>query len=298
MLARTEEAVRSGDPLEVTAVDALLTGLIDYAGLYPPARLAMGSAVENYRKYRRGKHANVLGRFIVAIRRIEDLRAAAGKAEDLKLSVIISGSAELGNLAGLMDEGLRIEAVEAKVQSADDVTRIRRGVPDHVETFLEIPVDGTGADLVPVISAAGARAKLRMGGVSASAIPSPEAVMRALDALTRAGVSFKATAGLHHPVRSRHKLTYADDSPAEVTHGFLNLVGAVALLHSGARPAEAERALRGEDQRAWSLTPDFLAWESHRWNANQLGETRKAFLSFGSCSFEEPIHDLEALGWL
>ena len=61
MLAGIEETVHAREPLEVsdgpTAIEALLAGLIDYAGLYPPASLDMRAAVENYRKYRGGKHA-------------------------------------------------------------------------------------------------------------------------------------------------------------------------------------------------------------------------------------------------
>jgi hypothetical protein len=45
--------------------------------------------------------------------------------------------------------------------------------------------------------------------------------------------------------------------------------------------------------------PDAIAWRSFHWTAAQLRTVRKEFaISFGSCSFEEPIHDLEALGWL
>src|SRR6185369_7980556 len=72
MLAGIEEPVHSRKPFAVTAVktatktaiDALLEGLIDYAGLYPPASLNMRPAVENYRRYRREKNSNALGRFI------------------------------------------------------------------------------------------------------------------------------------------------------------------------------------------------------------------------------------------
>ena len=79
MLAGTEEAVHARKPFEVSdgksAIETLLAGLIDYAGLYPPASLDMGSAVENYRAYRSGKHAFALGRFIVDINRMDELLA-------------------------------------------------------------------------------------------------------------------------------------------------------------------------------------------------------------------------------
>ena len=75
----------------MSAVTALLSGLIDYAGLYPPAGLDMRSAVRNYLSYRRGRNAMALGRFIVEVNRLEELRAVAGDSlRDMPLSVIAS----------------------------------------------------------------------------------------------------------------------------------------------------------------------------------------------------------------
>ena len=153
-------------------------------------------------------------------------------------------------------------------------------------------------DLLRAVSDAGARLKLRMGGVTPEAFPSAAAVARAVESAVRAGVRFKATAGLHHPIRSFHRLTYAKDSPAGMMHGFINLIGAVALIHCGAAAAEAERVLDEQDPNAWSLTPQGLAWRSFSWTAVTLAKVREKFVSFGSCSFEEPMRDLEALGWL
>ena len=82
MLAGAEEAVHARKQLEVkpgtTAIGTLLAGLIDYAGLYPPASLDMPSAVGNYLTYRRGPHAAALGRFVVGLDHIAALREAAG----------------------------------------------------------------------------------------------------------------------------------------------------------------------------------------------------------------------------
>ena len=60
------------------AIDYLLAGLIDYAGLFPPASLDMRSAVGNYLDYRRGSRAGVLGRFVVSLDRLGEMRSAAG----------------------------------------------------------------------------------------------------------------------------------------------------------------------------------------------------------------------------
>jgi hypothetical protein len=279
-------------------MDTLLAGLIDYAGLYPPASLDMRSAVENYRRYRGGRGSNALGRFIVDGARLDELRTAAGKIDDLKLSLIVSQPPQVRELSRLIDEGVPIEVVECKAASPGDVEQITRGVPRGVDAFVEVPVHPFQPDLIRAISNGEARAKLRMGGVTGEAIPSVAAVARTIEALMRAQLAFKATAGLHHPIRSRHPLTYAQDSPSGVMHGFINLIGAVATLLSGEKVEEAQKILAEEDAEAWNLSPQSLAWRSHRWTTDHLFKTRKTFVSFGSCSFEEPMRDLEALGWL
>jgi hypothetical protein len=302
MLAGIEEAIHARKLLEVSgeksAIETLLAGLIDYAGLYPPASLGMCLAVENYRRYRQSKHAHALGRFIVDFKRIDELLTAAGNARDLRLSVIVSQPEDRDCLTKLLEQGVPIEAVEMKAGSRADVERISRSLPEGVETYFEVSVEPILPDVLCAISATGGRAKLRMGGVVPEAIPSNAVVAHALVAFARAGVAFKATAGLHHPLRSRHRLTYSPESPTGLMHGFVNLACAAELIHSGGDAGEAEELLNEQDPESWTLTAEAIAWRSHRWTVDRWSETREKFVSFGSCSFEEPIRDLEALGWL
>ncbi len=82
-------------------------------------------------------------------------------------------------------------------------------------------------------------------------------------------------------------------------HGFLNLACAAALLYGGGDLSQAILLLEEQDPNAWQVTPDAIAWRSFRWSTEELRTVRESFLtSFGSCSFTEPIEDLEALGWL
>src|ERR1035441_10271096 len=95
MLAGAEEALHGQGNCRIeewmTAIDCLLEGLIDYAGLYPPASLDMHSALKNQLRYARSNHAPVLGRFLVDLSRLPELREAAGDwMRSLKLSVIAS----------------------------------------------------------------------------------------------------------------------------------------------------------------------------------------------------------------
>src|SRR4051794_30246694 len=52
---------------------ALLTGVIDYAGLFPPAGLPLQQAFRNYARYRQESENWMLGRFICPAARLADL---------------------------------------------------------------------------------------------------------------------------------------------------------------------------------------------------------------------------------
>ena len=60
----------------MTALRALLAGIVDYAGLFPPAGLDMPAAVRNYASYRTDDHAWMLGRFVVPASRLGKCDAA------------------------------------------------------------------------------------------------------------------------------------------------------------------------------------------------------------------------------
>ena len=231
---------------------ALLTRLIDYAGLFPPAALTMQDAVRNYARYREGEHAWALGKFVVAQERASEVPA------DFPLSI-------LG-----IDE----------VKSIDGA---REGA--YVET--------TDLALIPELAKRHLRAKIRTGGITADAFPSAHAVAAFLRACKAAGVAFKATAGLHHPLRCVKPLTYEPNAPTGLMHGFLNVFLAAALLD------HAEAILEERDAHAFAFDHAGASWRGQRVSTDELTAMRNTFaISFGSCSFEEPIADLQELGWL
>lgn len=51
----------------MTMLRTLLIHAVDYAGLFPPAKLDMETAVRNYASYQEGEHSWALGRFIVPV---------------------------------------------------------------------------------------------------------------------------------------------------------------------------------------------------------------------------------------
>ena len=304
MLAGTEEAFHAGKSCEVTkptrAIDALLAGLIDYAGLYPPANLDMRSAVHNYLQYRESPHASVLGRFVVNLDRFDELRTIAGESlADMPLSVILPPGVDLNALPDVFNDDLGRVTFECKVTVPADIESISAQLPDHAECYFEIPMEPAPEEFLDRIAFRGARVKLRTGGMVEEAIPSTQTVALMLQALAGRHLPFKATAGLHHAVRSRYPLTYATDSNTGLMHGFLNLAFAAMQTNFHGAAAEILRTLEEQDADAWQVTPETIRCRGLLWSTDQVRAVREHFfLSFGSCSFEEPIRDLETMGWL
>jgi len=53
---------------------AFLTGIVDYAGLFPPAKLPLEEAIRNYARYRTEPEAWMLGRFVCPVNQLHELR--------------------------------------------------------------------------------------------------------------------------------------------------------------------------------------------------------------------------------
>ena len=285
----------------MNAIDGLTEGLIDYAGLFPPAALDMHTAVRRYLELSRSHHHRALGRFVVSLEQFPYLWDAAGDyVRGLRLSVVAAQDANWDEMHRLLDKGYVVESVEIKaVGSAAEVDQLLRAVPAGVTPYFELPVCNPASDLLSALQETGARIKLRLGGMTADAFPSPRSVAEMLAEIAHRNLVFKATAGLHHPVRGRYALTYAPDSPTAVMHGFINLACAAAVIHFGGDVDEACDVLEEEWPGAWQVTPEAIAWQQNSWNADELREVRgKFFASIGSCSFEGPIRELENLRWL
>ena len=83
-------------------------------------------------------------------------------------------------------------------------------------------------------------------------------------------------------------------------HGFLNLLAAAALAPRRRRPRRSRVSLRKKIKPHSHSTMSRSAWRDQRIELSELARTRSAklFVSYGSCSFAEPVEDLTALGVL
>jgi hypothetical protein len=268
-------------------------------------------ALTNYASYRNGEDRAALGRFIVPVSRLRELEETGSDlmpggpgSEPWHLSVLI---AEDVQRAGdeIMDFNRRhrsgstgralIDVAELKAGTADQITRQRAELPEFVTAYFEIPTKGDFSPLVKAIAGAGARAKVRTGGVTPESIPPANEIIEFIAACHRESVPFKATAGLHHPVRGAYPLTYKPDSPVGTMYGFLNVFIAAALLHAGESRQTAFAALEESDPHGFVFEDDAIVWRDKRIGSDQLEEARQFAISFGSCSFREPIDELRPL---
>lgn len=135
-------------------------------------------------------------------------------------------------------------------------------------------VEGLPLDAV---AARGLRAKIRCGGQQ---VPTVEELAGFLRGCRERGLVCKATAGLHH----------AHPTP-DGEHGFLNVLAAAVF-------GDEEEALR-EGPGAFALDAGSFRWGEREAAAERLAEVRASLLhSIGSCSFFEPVQELERLGML
>jgi hypothetical protein len=317
------------DADRLTAARAMMQGLIDYAGLFPPAKLAMPDAVRTYGKHLASDDAWMLGRFIAPVSRLSEF-SAAGKAllpsddrddEPWPLSVLIDGdlTRDLETIARFNrhhadpSNGLAfIDAIELRVPAtgsaldADFIDNAIDVIPDDLFPFFELAVVPPGPGLpapdprgcITTLSGLEAGAKIRTGGITPDAFPSAAAVARFLEACVGGDVPFKATAGLHHALRGEYPLTYEPNCPRGVMHGFLNVFAAAVLALTEDAPADRlEHVLTRADARSTRFEPARLSIAGQTMLTEQIEAAREGFaLSYGSCSFIEPVSEMRAMG--
>jgi hypothetical protein len=136
--------------------------------------------------------------------------------------------------------------------------------------------------------------KFRTGGASASAVPATWQLAAAIDACRSAEIFWKATAGLHHPLR------HYDPALGAPAHGFLNLLAAAVLAQAHRLGSDQIRAILEEDAAAgFHFGADEFSWRDLSLATREITAAREhSMRSFGSCSFDEPRQHLHHLGLL
>jgi hypothetical protein len=307
---------------------ALLKGLIDYAGLFPPAQLPLAEAIRNDAAYRSGPDAWMLGMFVCPAGKLQEL------TEFPPLTVVGRAVAkgETFSAVRLQDQedmtALRIRRPYAiiggyEIRISNELWHAKRRhalppsergpgssgllssalLPSVFRGFVFCELDyGQGwaalvETLVPELVESPTfpiGLKIRCGGPTAASMPSTGDLAQALAACHKAGVPVKFTAGLHHPLR------HFDKALGVKAHGFLNVfVAGVLCCARDLDAAALQLILEDEDATNFHFDDDALHWKDLHATTAEVTEAReRAVISFGSCSFDEPREDLRALGLL
>lgn len=304
--------------------------LFDYAGMFPPAELRLEAALRLYARHRSEPEAWMLARFVLPVSRLPDLAPFEKKIlrplAPLRLTLLTQGGVDRTSLFATLAADLaaveearerygdliRIESLEARLPAAFHDAGGAEALPGVVGELIDacsasgVPqvfIEATGskdweASNLRLIEAAagwpGIGYKIRCGGANAAAFPSVAQIALAIARCRDAQLSWKATAGLHHPGRR------VDPTIGVTMHGFLNVFGAGILAYAASLDEPALREiLAEEDPHAFRFEDDALVWRDASAATEAVRSIRRRHvLSIGSCSFEEPCQDLRGLGLL
>ncbi len=313
---------------------ALLTGVIDYAGMFPPASLPLEQSIRNYLRYLTEAESWMLGRFICPAAKLHELTPYL-QGLDLSRPLLISALGKGGNTVPEFVDNLRkdrdaILAFHEQFQGLADVDIFEVRIPAELTAPGKDAVKVGGREFIPEIR----------GFVEAPYRPeSPELrelltshfhdaqtllVPDLLPSYRSHEVGFKFRCGgtelsdypspkdlasvietcvfgpaLKFTAGLHHPIRHFNQASGVAMHGFINVFVA-ALLHKTHR-VPAEPILADEDASHFVFTDTEVRWKDCKLSAEAvrlIRQFRDKVVSFGSCSFDEPRDDLRKLGWL
>ena len=273
----------------MTVISPLLRGLCDDAALFPPGNAPLAEAVPSHQSYLEAGYSALVGPFVFPAPRLDELSAHVCADQPVTLSLTVPAGPDATAAAvakALAIPGVDVAAVEvgtpadvAADHAFGELARLHTAYPD-IDIFVEVPRDSRRDDYIAALEKSGYSAKFRTGGVQAEAYPDENELADAIISVVRAGIPFKATAGLHHAVRN------TDPETGFEQHGFLNIMSAVGAAATGADRSDVVAALAQRDGDALARSVSELDDE----------DVRRRFLSFGTCSISDPLTELEDLG--
>jgi hypothetical protein len=282
--------------------------------LFPPASVSMEQAVREYAEARVSDRSWAYGRFLCHASRLQELAGVATSSFERgdggwKIGVIFDGNAGSDAAAAHdfhteMSPAIEVAAAEAKVtdptpEAIGALIGTILSIDPDVVPFLEVDRTGSITDQIASIATEldtrnrSGGAKLRCGGPTADHFPSVDEVTEFISEASAQRLAFKATAGLHQPVR------HFDDDLGVWRHGFLNILIADAAADSGQQRSVVRNIVSETDPTNFSISAFAATWNDVSLPGSALRRTRsKGFIAYGSCDLAEPTDALVDLGFL
>jgi len=319
------------------AVNALMHGIVDYAGLFPPEKLPLAEALASYASYQRHPYAGFLARFVLPASQFRE----AGELLQAPLAEMRAGTRPPWRFSALLKaqptrEALQahlageLEGVRLFLAAHGDVMRV-----DAAEIALPVDVCVDAKEFAEAVRYVGAACALALPEVPVSfevpmallqgdalallrvlaAVPgkkarakfrtgglTPEAIPS--PALLARVLSAAARSGCvsKYTAGLHDPLRHFDASVGAPLHGFLPVFfGAFFAAGRGWSESQVQALLESEHAEDFRLSDNGSSFTVRNETVSmaEIARWRETVAtSFGSCSFLEPVDGLRQLGFL
>ncbi|MGE3181823.1 MAG: hypothetical protein AB7N71_09340 [Phycisphaerae bacterium] len=248
---------------------ALLSDIVDYAGLYPPAELPLDAAIRTFAADRQSPEADMLARFVIPAAKLQDL--APYKDElfaanpGFRFSVLGGGGETLDDFAGAIDQmreqihafyaihgsNVRVEATELRLpalihdRDATDLTWLQKKITSlwqtpagRIPSFLEVPPGPAWNETMEFAAFSDFRAQFGDGLPPADApfgfkLRTGGVTADAFPPIERVAHTIAVCRDRAVPIKFtaglHHPIRHHNNSVATKMHGFINVFAAAAL---------------------------------------------------------------------
>ncbi len=146
----------------MSVIRTLIAGMIDYAGLFPPAALDMKTVVRNYALYADGEESWALGRLIVPVGRLPEFTDAFNEVccderEKAWLLSVLGSNDLIDNetrITEFTQGAALIDTIELKAEESAQVERLLSELPESLTAYIEFSPEKT-SEMLPVLAGHG-----------------------------------------------------------------------------------------------------------------------------------------------
>ena len=316
-------------------VQTLLSGIVDDAGLFPPAGLSLENALHAYARYRAAPGAWLLARFLCPVAQLDELTPLCERlfTPEAPCRLAVIGAQHPLSPEFLLDvraldqfnrtSGARttVEALEVRIPRetidewdpdvvAEGLNVAASRLLEHhfgtIEVFLEPIFGGDWNESVRRVVAALQRHDQEHGtptpGRIAFKLRTGGTHAAAFPTVAQVAFALNACRDAEVPLKFtgglHHALRCRDATLGVDVHGFLNLfLAGTLLLARGVDEPTLQAILDERDIAEFTFTDPEIRWHDLHVTAEELETARRELtLSFGSAYFEAVRAELKTLG--